>query len=146
MRSASLTPRDKNNLMRRNSFIKDEMNLLPRFKDLSWKTYQDDSLERKIVERWIENLCNAAIDIAKIMLSSESKKIPDTYKETLHMLALLDGFEEKIALELANFSKLRNIISHEYLDIRFKQIREFVDSAERLYPYLVDFVDRFTKK
>lgn len=78
MRSTSLNDRDKNSLRKRISFLSDEMDLFRRFEDMDRNTYKNNSLERKIVERWVENLCNAAIDIAKIILAAEGKKIPDT--------------------------------------------------------------------
>jgi hypothetical protein len=45
-----------------------------RFKKLKLDDYLHNWEERKIVERWTENIVNALIDIAKIVLASEKKK------------------------------------------------------------------------
>jgi uncharacterized protein YutE (UPF0331/DUF86 family) len=99
-----------------------------------------------VIERWVENLVNCSIDIAKILLASEKKATPDTYREMLKNLALLPGFDEQIALKLSSFSKLRNILAHEYLDIRFNQIEKFLNEFEPAFMALLDFTRKFLTK
>ena len=69
--------------------------------------------------------------------------MPQTYRETIEALALLPGFNPQTAETLARFAKLRNILAHEYVDIRFKRIRQFVSDAGPLYGELLDLARRF---
>ena len=46
---------------------------------------------------------------------------------------------------MADFTKLRNILAHEYLDIRFKQIKKFIDDAQPAYQYLLNFAKNLLK-
>jgi uncharacterized protein YutE (UPF0331/DUF86 family)/predicted nucleotidyltransferase len=141
-RSASLSELEKHSLRRRIVFLENEIGEINVFKDLTFGIYETDRNRRRIVERWIENIINATIDIAKIILASEKKEIPKTYQGTLELFGILIGLEEKSVKELSEFANLRNILAHEYLDILFKRIRNFIDEAEPIYKYLIDFVNK----
>ncbi|PKN00274.1 MAG: hypothetical protein CVU78_01940 [Elusimicrobia bacterium HGW-Elusimicrobia-2] len=141
-RSASLSERDKHNLMRRKVFLENEIGEIDYFKDLDFKTYSTDRNKRRIVERWIEVIVAASIDIAKIMLASEKKEIPKTYNDTLKMFGWMVGFEGDLNEKFSKFADLRNILAHEYLDILFVRIKKFIDEAKPIYRELIDFVDK----
>lgn len=138
--SQSLSSVDKERLMRTVDFLEAELGDGVSFKNLTRKTYETDAALRRNVERWAENIVNASIDIAKIILASEKKRLPQTYREILEELAQLENFDEGNAQVLAKFSKLRNILAHEYLDIRFNHIRDFIREYARPYRAIVDFV------
>ena len=59
---------------------------------------------------------------------------------------MVDDFKEDIAEKLARFAKLRNILAHEYLDIRFAHIKNFIQESELAYRELLGFVKSFIKK
>lgn len=139
-RSASLTEKDSVDLLRKIDFLEDELKDLHRFTDINQEIYQSNASIRREVERWAENIVNCSIDTAKILLASEKKRMPDTYKDLLASLSLLSGFDKNLARKLAGFAKLRNLLAHEYLDIRFGQIKKFIDEAGPLYSKLADFV------
>ncbi len=136
-RSRSLSEIDRDRLVRIIDFIETELADLESFRDLEKRGYFGDSAARRNVERWVENLINASIDIAKILLASHRLPIPQTYREALRHLSLLDGFPDGTARELSSFAKLRNILAHEYLDVRFESIRRFIDGAEGPIRFLV---------
>ncbi|MBU4477600.1 MAG: DUF86 domain-containing protein [Candidatus Omnitrophica bacterium] len=139
-RSASLSKIDRQRLMRLNDFLESELSDKDYFADLDWKSYQNNIHKRREVERWVENIVNCSIDMAKIILASEKKILPETYKDMLQNLALLPGFDESVASKLAQFAVLRNILAHEYLDIRLPQIQKFIKEASSLYKELCRFV------
>lgn len=85
----------------------------------------------------------AAIDIAKIILASEKREIPQNYKDTLKVFtALYIGLSEDEAEKFAQFAKLRNIVPHEYFDIRWKGIKNFVKESEKFYPQFIKGVKK----
>ncbi len=105
--------------------------------NLTRKSYLEDSSMRRNVERWIENLVNGSIDIAKILIASDRQSVPQTYREILLRLDTIEQIGESAAGELADFSRFRNIPAHEYLDIRYPQIEKFLEKAPSLYNNLV---------
>lgn len=142
-RSRSLTDIDRDRLIRIADFLETELNEYPTFTSLDQKAYESDAAKRRNAERWAENIVNSSIDIAKIILASEKKRIPQTYREILQELSLIDDFDQETAEKLAQFAKLRNVLAHEYLDIRFVQIKKFIQESESAYRQLFDFVKKF---
>lgn len=145
-RSASLNEIDKNRLIRLTDFLESELDDYHKFKNLDQKSYESDTSIRRNLERWAENIVNTSIDIAKIVLASEKKRIPQTYREILQELSLVKDFDQKLAEDLSQFTKLRNILAHEYLDLRFSQLKKFIQETEPIYQALITFVKSFITK
>jgi uncharacterized protein YutE (UPF0331/DUF86 family) len=123
----------KTRLIRHVTFLEAELDDFPGFNSLSWEEYNKHRDKRRNVERWIENIVNSSIDISKIILSSESTAIPDTYRGIVTSLSLVSGFDKENVQRIAEWVRLRNIISHEYLDIRWGSINRFIQEAEAVY-------------
>lgn len=138
-RSRSLSQEDKMKLMRAADFLQNELAEIEKFLAIDQREYQNNNDTRRNLERWIENIVNSSIDIAKTLLASEKKQLPETYAELLRSLGLLNGFDEGIAQALGEFAKLRNLLAHEYLDIRFSKIKKFLEKAEDIYGHLLGF-------
>jgi len=141
-RSHSMTPIDKERLQRLVRFLETEMNDFKTFADVSQRQYEHEIGTRRNLERWAENMVNASIDIAKTLLASEKRAIPQTYKTILEGLMVLEGFTEETAKQLAQFSKMRNLLAHEYLDLRFSLLQKFVKESEPAYADLIHFVKK----
>jgi uncharacterized protein YutE (UPF0331/DUF86 family)/predicted nucleotidyltransferase len=142
-RSLSISEDDKIRLIRILDFFETEMKDYSEFSTITQQIYESNTALRRNVERWVENIVNSSIDIAKIVLASEKKRIPQTYREILGEMSLLSNFPQETAENLAKFTKLRNILALEYLDIRFKQIRQFIDESESSYRKLIDCIKKF---
>ena len=105
-------------LIKHITFLENELEDFEAFKSLSWEEYQRERSKRRDVERWIENIVNSSIDISKIILVSEKVSLADTYRELVASLSLIPGFSKEDMETLAEWVRFRNIIAHEYLDIR----------------------------
>ncbi len=139
-KAASLTSQARERLIRILDFLETECQDFPQFKRLSWIDYRQNRSKQREVERWVENIVNASLDIAKILLASAKKPIAQTYREIMQNLALLDTFDISLANELANWVKSRNILAHQYLDLRWEQIKKFIDQGDSSYNTLIDKV------
>jgi len=136
----------KERLVKHLNFLESEIKDYPLFKKITWEIYRDDRSKRREVERWIENLVNSSIDISKLMLTGEGRILPETYKEIVLSLRLIAGFDKKKAERLAEWVKLRNIVAHEYLDIRWDSIKRFINETEVFYKYFLETVKKYLKK
>ncbi|MFQ5680602.1 MAG: HepT-like ribonuclease domain-containing protein [Candidatus Omnitrophota bacterium] len=141
-RSFSLNAKDKDILNRRLIFLDSELRDISVFRNLDWQIYQKEHSRRRDVERWIENIMNAAIDIAKTALASCHRPVPANYREILAGLVVLPGFPVDLARQLAEWAKLRNILAHEYLDIRWERIKVFIDKAEPCFRRFIPEIRR----
>lgn len=124
---------DRARLERVVDFLDDEIEDAGQFTELSKQQYRTDRTQRRNVERWIENIVNATIDIAKIILASERARLPQTYRGTIEKLCDVEGFDPEAVGALAGFARLRDILAHEYLDMQFSRFRAFVDAGPQTY-------------
>lgn len=127
-RSRSLSPVDQSRLERIVDFIDTELQDRERFRDVTQHRYRTDRDLRRNLDRWVEILINAAIDIGKIVLSSTQRPIPYTYGQILAELETLPHFAA-LSERLQPLAALRNLMAHEYLDLRFGRITRFVDEG-----------------
>lgn len=142
-RASSLIPEEKIRLLERFQFLDSELKEIDDLKALSFKEYQEDKVKRRNIERWTENILNASIDIAKIVLASEKRMMPKTYEQALFDFALLIGIEDEEAKRFSHFSTLRNILAHEYLDILYHRIREFIFQSPQFYKKIFAFLEKY---
>ena len=137
---------NKVRLIKHITFLEKELEDWQTFKSFSWEEYNKDRNKRRNIERWIENIINSSIDIAKIILVSENISLPETYKEIVASLPLIPRFDKETVERLSEWVKLRNIISHEYLDVRWNSIKRFIEETEPLYWTLLEKVKIYIKE
>lgn len=127
-RSNSLSDIDRERLRRILDYIHDELADRREFQEVGLSRYRSDRDLRRNLDRWVEMLINATIDIAKIVLSSEHRPVPRTYGQILEDLESTDPFTA-LAGRLKPLAPLRNTMAHEYLDLRFGRVKRFVDEG-----------------
>jgi uncharacterized protein YutE (UPF0331/DUF86 family)/predicted nucleotidyltransferase len=145
-RSASLIPEDKVRLLERIQFLESEYQEMGEFNALTFEEYRQDKAKRRNIERWTENVINATIDIAKIVLAAEMREMPRTYEQALSDFGIFIGFEVKEAGELSTFARLRNILAHEYLDVTYERIRKFIIASPPLYEKMFKFLSKYISR
>lgn len=123
----------KYRLIKHISFLENELKDYDLFTSLTWNEYDQERSKRRDVERWVENIINSSIDISRIILASEEVKPPDTYRELITSISCISNFKDIDLKKLSGWVKLRNIIGHEYLDIRWSSIKEFIVESKPLY-------------
>jgi len=133
-------PEERERLIRYSDFLEDELADFRKFSTVTWKVYQEDRDLRRNLERWIENIVNSSVDIAKVILVIENRGIPSTYREALRELGSTPEFSEELGHNISQWVSLRNILAHDYLDVRWNSIQRFIKSAEPMYKELIDGV------
>ncbi len=108
-----ILPEDKERLIRYIDFMESELADFPKFGKVDWRTYNKDKDARRNLERWVENIVNCSIDIAKVILASEDRRIPTSYKGILEELGVTKHFDETfgedISLILGTLSLSSNV-------------------------------------
>ena len=87
----------------------------------------------------MENIINAILDISKILLASQKIEMPETYRDTIEKLSNL-GLSKNPIILLTKWIRLRNILAHEYLDLRWKKIEDFLNNGEDVCEQFLKFV------
>lgn len=148
-RSASLSAPDREELLRILTFLEQEVKDYETFRALAWQEYADENnrMKKRAVERWTEQLVTAMLDAAKTIVASEKRKMPHTYREIVEELSSISPFNENnLAVKLAEWTRLRNILAHEYLDHRWKELSEFIAETEPLWKDFIEKVKAFMSK
>jgi uncharacterized protein YutE (UPF0331/DUF86 family)/predicted nucleotidyltransferase len=146
-KAKSLSIEAKKNIIERLDFLVEHFKDIEEFKKMTWDDYQDSRDNQRNIERWIENLVMASLDIAKIVMGSEKMAIPESYKDTLKVFSCITlKFSEKEADKFSDFAKIRNIIAHQYLDIKWRKIKNFIPAAEKIYPKFIKKVGQMVKQ
>ena len=129
--------------------IEKELLYLENFRDLTFNEVAKDFKTRHIVERIIEIIVNAAIDINQhIIVESEKGDLPFDFKESFLTLADLNIYSQDFAKKISNSVGLRNILVHEYQKLDEKK---FYDSIKDCYEdytkycrYILDYLKKKT--
>lgn len=133
-----LLPEDRERLIRYVDFMESELSDFPKFSKVDWRAYNEDRDLRRNLERWIENMVNCSIDIAKVILASKERRIPATYKEILRELGSIEPFDEAFGDSVSQWVSLRNILDKSvHLNIRWISIKKFIKTSEPIYRQLV---------
>lgn len=140
LRSTSLLPEDRIRLLQRVQFLEDELSELEHFRQITAREYRTDKTRRRNLERWSENLINATIDVAKLVLASQHRPTPRTYQQAMEMLALVAGVDEEDAMRFSSFARLRNLLAHEYLEILHERISDFMTGFPPIYEQIAPYV------
>ncbi|MBW2312159.1 MAG: DUF86 domain-containing protein [Deltaproteobacteria bacterium] len=60
------------------------------------------------------------------------------YKGILKELGGTQYFDETFGDEISQWASIRNILAHEYLNIRWDSLKEFIRDSEPIYKKLTD--------
>ena len=139
-RSRSLSAIDRSRLQRILDFIDTELE----DRDHGVNHYQTD---RNLcnLDRWVEMLINAALDIGKIVLASERRSVPYTYGEILAELESSEHFPG-LAGRLRPLAALRDVLAHEYLELRFGRVSHFPEAGATAVEGLVRLARAWLRK
>ncbi|MDO8662272.1 MAG: DUF86 domain-containing protein [Candidatus Omnitrophota bacterium] len=143
-RSSSLGQRDREKLKKIIDFLSHEVSSQEYFSKFDFNGYQD-AHKRRDIERWVENMINSAIDIGEVILASEKKKIPDYYKDVFVQLGLLPQFRQMDVAKFTGWVKLRNILAHEYLDLKWQKISSFAQECKTHFAVFLEAAKEFLK-
>ena len=115
-------------------------------KEIDWKVYESQRAKRLEVERWVESLINATLDISKMLLTIIGEEIPETSRQVLFKIGARTFEKEEEAEAFSELAKIRNTLAHRYLDLRWSDIKRFLQIVPKLYPPFLEFVKRELEK
>ena len=81
-------------------------------KEIDWRVYQSQRSKRLEIERWVESLINATLDISKMFLSIMGEEVPETSREVLFRVGGRIYEKEKEAETFSELASIRNTLAH----------------------------------
>ena len=138
---------DRSKLISSLDYLEKELPFLSGYeREIDWKVYQTQRSKRLEIERWVESLINATLDISKVLLTAGSEEVPETSREILFKVGSLVFDKEVKAEAFSELAKIRNTLAHRYLDVKWEDIKRFLQLVPELYPLFLDFVKKETEK
>lgn len=138
---------DRRKLIPHIEYIEKEVSFLSVYeKEIDWKVYHNNRGKRLEVERWVECIINATIDISKMLLTIKEEELPETSREILFQIGSRIYNKEEEAETFSELAKIRNTLAHRYLDIRWKDIKRFLQIVPELYPAFIDNIKKEIEK
>lgn len=117
------------------AFITQEIDeFMSDYADKSWKEYHDDRKLQKLMDRTVENILTAVIEICGTVLSEEGIK-SNSYGETVKVCADFFNLPDDDQENLSKLAIQRNRLALRYLNYRWnavKMFKERQDSVVRL--------------
>jgi uncharacterized protein YutE (UPF0331/DUF86 family) len=134
---------DRTKLIPYIEYLEKELSFFEAYKkEINWKVYQLQRSKRLELERWIECLINATLDISKMLLTIREEEIPETSREVLFQICSNIYDSEEEAEAFSGLAKIRNTLAHRYLDIKWQDIKKFFQIGPKLYPVFLDYIKK----
>ena len=138
---------DKSKIVPYVDYLEKELQFLSGYeKEIDWKVYQSQRSKRLEIERWVESLINATLDISKMLLTIEGGEIPETSREVLFRIGSHIYNKEEEGEVFSELAKIRNTLAHRYLDMKWEDIKRFLQIAPQLYPPFLNFIKNEIEK
>jgi uncharacterized protein YutE (UPF0331/DUF86 family) len=141
-----VSPLDRAVLRRKLEVILENLNALGPICEMSKEDYRKDVFTRKAVERMLQELIEAAIDINTHVIVAAGSAVPEDYYESFIRAGGLGLISSELAEQLAPSAGLRNRLIHEYDDIDHDIVLDAVKMAEELYPQYINQVEEYISK
>lgn len=103
-------------------FISEEMvEFETEYADKTWSDYQKDKKLQKLMDRTVENILTALIEVSGTILVEKGIAV-ESYGEVLRKCGALFGLSDQQQENLAKLAIQRNRLAHRYLNFRWQAI------------------------
>jgi len=136
-----MTPVDNEIIRRKLAVIIENIKALEPVSGITKEEYVKDIYKRKAVERLLQELIEAAIDINTHIIVQTGSMAPDDYYESFIDAGRRKIISVDLAEKLAPSAGLRNRLVHEYDRLEHTIVLEAVRGALKLYPEYVKEIE-----
>jgi uncharacterized protein YutE (UPF0331/DUF86 family) len=127
-------------------FIAEEMQEFEKeYSTKTWQEYQKDKKLQKLMDRTVENILTALIEVNGALLSEEGIA-GESYSETLKKTGNFFGFSDKEQEDLSKLAIQRNRLAHRYLNFRWQAIKMYTKQRDVLKRLLSAVLERENSK
>lgn len=101
-------------IVRKVEYIEDALEVLAEKQSIDPDEYADARELKDVVERRLETVSQACIDIARLILSAMDGHQPESNAGAFRQLGRLDVITDATADDMARAAGLRNVLAHRY--------------------------------
>lgn len=107
----------------------------------TWGDYHGDKKLQKLMDRTVENILTALIEISGSILSQKGIGV-ENYAEALKGCARIFGFSEEEQIQLAKLAAARNRLAHRYLNLKWQTISSYSSQSSLIQRLLLEILKR----
>jgi len=107
--------------------------------------YQKDRKLQKLIDRTVENILTALIEVCGTVLAEEGIGA-ESYSDALRKCSQRFGFSEEEQASLARLAAQRNRLAHRYLNFRWQAINMFAEQKELVVKLVTAILEREDKR
>ncbi|MBI5416752.1 DUF86 domain-containing protein [Candidatus Poribacteria bacterium] len=111
----------------------------------TWNEYQEDKKLQKLIDRTVENIYTAIIEVAGTVLAEERIMV-ESYTDVLKKCSSMFGFSEEEQKKMAKLAIQRNRLAHRYLNFKWQSISMYKDSQSLIQRLLTVILEREKNK
>ncbi len=111
----------------------------------SRREYEDDRKLQKLVDRTVENILTAMIEVCGTYLTEEGIPV-ESYGDALKKAGKHLGFTEEEQNDLSKLALQRNRLAHRYLNFRWQAIRFFSEKQKLVIRVVTMLLEREDKQ
>lgn len=107
----------------------------------TWQEYQTDIKLQKLIDRTIENILTASIEVSGTVLT-ENDILAESYPDVMKKIGGFFHFSDEERETLAKFAIQRNRLAHRYLNFRWQAVKFYAGNrailrklANSIYEY-----------
>lgn len=127
-------------------FISQEMTEFEtEYANITWEKYEQDKKIQKIMERTVENILTALIEVSGSILTQENIAV-ENYQETLQRCAKLFGLNTEEQQNIAKLAITRNRLAHRYLNLKWQVINMYKTNRPLIHKLLTSILEREENK
>lgn len=105
------------------------------------KDYLEDKKLQKLIDRTVENILNALVEICITYLSEEGIGI-ENYSDALRICANFFNLSDSEQESLVRLNFQRNLLSHRYIDQRWQAVQKYSQQSK----LVKSLIERMSKK
>lgn len=122
----------KGRIMESLSFITKEMGEFDSdYAGKTWQDYSNDTKLQKLIDRTIENILTAIIEVGGAILT-ENDIAAESYSDVMRKIGKFYHFNEDEQEILSKLAIQRNRLAHRYLNFRWQAVKFFVEDRSLL--------------
>ena len=125
------------------SFIRQQLNFLEEFKNMSYEELLNNSTKRAAVERYLYLVAQASIDLAEAMVAYKKLRKPTTLREGIEILGEVGILPKDFVEKFIKMVGFRNVLAHDYgkvdarivyivLTTKLAEVEEFLGYIEKV--------------
>ena len=127
-------------------FISEEMKEFQQeYAEKTWREYQEDKKLQKLMDRTVENILTALIELSGTFLTEKGVAV-ESYGDAVRQTGKALGFSENEQEDLVKLAIQRNRLAHRYLNFRWQAVRLFAEKKDLIIRVIKTLLEEEERK